>query len=272
MNCVKGAILPPNAVCVSCIGYIGYTGMTKTLCITNQQINSVIVNKDNDPDFVFYLFRSLRRRLRVFDVWMSRRRVGFGTKAPGEALLRKCINPLRYFHPEAAKYRGLSEGDAAVATAYAGDMKLLSPHIPSAGSLDCGRPVREDHAVVFPQPPSEAQLPSSGRGVCVRNAFLLRSPFFKNLKTGACNFSRNRLYCVQGKKKSDCFPPVAAGDLEAVVFYVRSFFSGARSPLRCNHPASLLSLILSQAIPSMYHPLSNGSSLIWLCQIIQKTG
>ena len=59
MNCVKGAILPPNAVCVSCIGNIGYTGMTKTLCITNQQINSVIVNKDNDPDFVFYLFRSL---------------------------------------------------------------------------------------------------------------------------------------------------------------------------------------------------------------------
>ena len=33
-------------------------------------------------------------------------------KTPGEALLRKCINPLRYFHPEAAKYRGLSEGSA----------------------------------------------------------------------------------------------------------------------------------------------------------------
>ena len=62
-----------------------------------------------------------------------------------------------------------------------------------------------------------------GDGVCVRNAFLLRSPFFKNLKTGACNFSRNRLYCVQGKKKCDCFPPVAAGDLEAVVFYCMPF-------------------------------------------------
>ena len=93
----------------------------------------------------------VRRRLRVFEVWISRRRVGFGTKTPGEALLRKCINPLRYFHPEAAKYRGLSEGDAAsaeayrgldaaVATAYAGDMKLLSPHIPSAGSPFCRLP------------------------------------------------------------------------------------------------------------------------------------
>ena len=61
--------------------------------------------------FPFLCFPS-RRRLRVFEVWISRRRVGFGTKTPGEALLRKCINPLRYFHPEAAKYRGLSEGSA----------------------------------------------------------------------------------------------------------------------------------------------------------------
>ena len=186
--------------------------------------------------FPFLCFPS-RRRLRVFEVWISRRSVGFGTKAPRRTLLRKCINPLRYFHPEAAKYRGLSEGDAAsaeayggldaaVATAYAGDMKLFSPHIPSAGSLDCGRPVREDHAVVFPQPPSEAQLPSSGRWGLREKCVLVRSPFFKNLKTGACHFSRNRLYCVQGKKKSDCFPPVAAGDLETVVFYVRSFFPG----------------------------------------------
>ena len=180
----------------------------------------------------------VRRRLRVFEVWISRRRVDFGTKTPGEALLRKCINPLRYFHPEAAKYRGLSEGDAAsaeayggldaaVATAYAGDMKscfrLISP---ARAARFVGCPVRENHTVVFPQPPSEAQLPSSGRWGLSEKCVLVRSPFFKNLKTGACHFSRNRLYCVQGKKKSDCFPPVAAGDLETVVFYVRSFFPG----------------------------------------------
>ena len=52
---VKGSALPPRAVCVSCIGNIGYTGMTTQKCVTNQQINSIIVNSDNDPDFVYYL-------------------------------------------------------------------------------------------------------------------------------------------------------------------------------------------------------------------------
>ena len=56
---VKGSALPPRAVCISCIGNIGYTGMTTQKCVTNQQINSIIVNDDNDPDFVYYLMRSL---------------------------------------------------------------------------------------------------------------------------------------------------------------------------------------------------------------------
>ena len=56
---VKGSVLPPRAVCVSCIGNIGYTGMTTQKCVTNQQINSIIVNSDNDPDFVYYLMRYL---------------------------------------------------------------------------------------------------------------------------------------------------------------------------------------------------------------------
>ena len=56
---VKGSALPPRAVCVSCIGNIGYTGMTTQKCVSNQQINSIIVNSDNDPDFVYYLMRSL---------------------------------------------------------------------------------------------------------------------------------------------------------------------------------------------------------------------
>lgn len=56
---VKGSVLPPGAVCVSCIGNIGYTGMTTQQCVSNQQINSIIVNENNDPDFVYYLMRSL---------------------------------------------------------------------------------------------------------------------------------------------------------------------------------------------------------------------
>ena len=56
---VKGSALPQKAVCVSCIGNIGYTGMTTQMCVSNQQINSIIVNSDNDPDYVYYLMRSL---------------------------------------------------------------------------------------------------------------------------------------------------------------------------------------------------------------------
>ena len=42
---------------------------------------------------------------------------------------------------------------------------------PARAARFVGCPLRESHIVVFPQPPSEAKLPSSGRGGCVRNAF-----------------------------------------------------------------------------------------------------
>ena len=59
MQAVKGAILPPNAVCVSCIGNIGYVGITTKKCVSNQQINSIIVSEDHNHDYVFYLIKSL---------------------------------------------------------------------------------------------------------------------------------------------------------------------------------------------------------------------
>lgn len=51
--------LPAKAICVSCIGNIGYVGMTTEKCITNQQINSIIVSPDHNPDYVYYLLKSL---------------------------------------------------------------------------------------------------------------------------------------------------------------------------------------------------------------------
>ena len=168
----------------------------------------------------------VRRRLRVFEVWISRRRVGFGTKTPGEALLRKCINPLRYFHPEAAKSRGLCEADAAVATAYAegichcepsahaGRGNPFSPRMgtdshvglfrpprndripPARAAWICGCPVWENHTVIFPQPPSEAKLPSSGHRSCVRNAFW-RDPRFQKSQNGGLPFlTRSAILCA----------------------------------------------------------------------------
>ena len=58
-NSVKGAILPKNAICISCIGNIGYVGMTTQECITNQQINSIIVENTHNADYVYYLMKSL---------------------------------------------------------------------------------------------------------------------------------------------------------------------------------------------------------------------
>ena len=37
------------------IGNIGYLGITTEECISNQQINSIIVNENHDIDFVYYL-------------------------------------------------------------------------------------------------------------------------------------------------------------------------------------------------------------------------
>ena len=56
---VRGAILPKGSICVSCIGNIGYLGITTEECISNQQINSIIVNENNDIDFVYYLLKNL---------------------------------------------------------------------------------------------------------------------------------------------------------------------------------------------------------------------
>ena len=52
----KNRLLPPNAVCVTCIASIGKICMTTVPSVTNQQINSIVVNQDKyDPYFVYYL-------------------------------------------------------------------------------------------------------------------------------------------------------------------------------------------------------------------------
>ena len=56
---VRGCKLPSNAVCVSCIGNIGYVAMTSQSCISNQQINSIIARENYNPDFIYYLMKSL---------------------------------------------------------------------------------------------------------------------------------------------------------------------------------------------------------------------
>ena len=52
----KNRLLPRNAVCIVCIASIGKICMTTVPSVTNQQINSVVVDQQkHDPYFVYYL-------------------------------------------------------------------------------------------------------------------------------------------------------------------------------------------------------------------------
>lgn len=62
---VKNATLPPNAICVSCIGSdLGKVVITTQETVTNQQINSIVVDTDKfDIDFVYYSMLELGKIL-----------------------------------------------------------------------------------------------------------------------------------------------------------------------------------------------------------------
>ena len=47
-------ILPVNSVLVTCIASIGLNAISKISCATNQQINAIICDQDNSPEFVYY--------------------------------------------------------------------------------------------------------------------------------------------------------------------------------------------------------------------------
>ena len=56
--------LPKNTVLVGCIGNVGKLGMVGDDCsATNQQINALVCNSNNDPDFIYYCFYANKERL-----------------------------------------------------------------------------------------------------------------------------------------------------------------------------------------------------------------
>lgn len=62
---VKNATLPANAVCVSCIGSdLGKVVITTEMTVTNQQINSIVIDEDKyDVDYVYYAMVELGKVL-----------------------------------------------------------------------------------------------------------------------------------------------------------------------------------------------------------------
>ena len=60
-------LLPHKTTCVVCIGAtIGKACMTQRPSFTNQQINSIIVDKENDKDYVYYIATTLKDALVSF--------------------------------------------------------------------------------------------------------------------------------------------------------------------------------------------------------------
>nr|NJM04821.1 hypothetical protein [Desulfobacula sp.] len=65
MLSVKNCLLPPDAICVSCIGSdMGKVVMTTQNSVTNQQLNSIICNTSFDPNFVYYAIIKISDELR----------------------------------------------------------------------------------------------------------------------------------------------------------------------------------------------------------------
>jgi len=58
-------IIPPKSVVVTCIGSdMGKVVLNKNTALTNQQINSIKINTENDNDFVYYLLKNSYTTLR----------------------------------------------------------------------------------------------------------------------------------------------------------------------------------------------------------------
>jgi len=56
---LKGKLLPPNSICVSCIATIGKVGITTTDSFTNQQINSIIP-KENALEYLYFTLKEMK--------------------------------------------------------------------------------------------------------------------------------------------------------------------------------------------------------------------
>jgi len=59
-------MIPPNSVMVTCIGSaMGKVALNKNECLTNQQINSIVVNTEKyNPDYLYYTFLNNYKLLR----------------------------------------------------------------------------------------------------------------------------------------------------------------------------------------------------------------
>lgn len=58
--------IPKNSICVSCIGTGGVVSISTSLCQTNQQINSVVLNDCQDLEWAFFTIKNLKETIQLF--------------------------------------------------------------------------------------------------------------------------------------------------------------------------------------------------------------
>ena len=56
--------IPPNSVCISCIGTVGVISITTAMCQTNQQINTIVPQSQNMREYIVLCLRNSVRRLK----------------------------------------------------------------------------------------------------------------------------------------------------------------------------------------------------------------
>ena len=63
---LKGKILPVGSVIVTCIGSdMGKVAIASEECITNQQMNSIVLTNSEDSDYLFYFLSSMSEELKA---------------------------------------------------------------------------------------------------------------------------------------------------------------------------------------------------------------
>jgi len=69
---LKGKVLPKGSVIVTCIGSdMGKVTIASEECITNQQMNSIIVNRKEYSDYLFYVLSFMSKELRAMALGSS---------------------------------------------------------------------------------------------------------------------------------------------------------------------------------------------------------
>ena len=106
-----------------------------------------------------------------------------------------------------------------------------------------------------------------GDGGCVRNAFW-RDPRFSKISKRGLAISHEIGYTVCRVKRKAAVSRLLQQAIWKRSFLCAVFFSGARSLLRCNHQAFLLSLILPQAISSVHSSSRSRRSRCSNCSIL----